>query len=135
MARFRHGPRSHTRRSALRVAAACALLPSLVWAANPEPAPSPPPKRRPHPPPLGLRVEEIDAAAARALGVTAGLRVVYCIGLAYERGLRLDDVIVEVDGRAVTTADAFWAVVDAAGGRVVLQGRRAGKRLTVKMAG
>lgn len=133
---------SRARRRMIRTGLALCALPVLPIASvaqtepkpAPKPPPMPPPRRRPHPPPLGFRVEEIDAAAARTLGVGAGLRVVYSVALAYESGLRLDDVIVEVNGRAVTGADAFWSTVDAAEGRVALLVRRGGERLTVRIA-
>lgn len=50
---------------------------------------------------LGLRVDDLDADAPRALGVAGGVSVVHVTGLASVSGLRIDDVIVAVDGQAV----------------------------------
>lgn len=118
-----------TRRVLCCTAALLALAPRGMRAAE-EPAPKAP--RRPTP--YGFRVEPLDAAAARELGVGAGLRVVYSIGLGYASGLRLGDVIVELDGRAVTTEDNFWSDVDARDGRVTLQVWREGRRLALRLA-
>jgi S1-C subfamily serine protease len=91
---------------------------------------------RPGPPPspLGLRVVALDADAARALGVGGGVLVVHVIGQAYESGLRVDDVITEVNGRAVTGFEPFWDAVAAANWQPTLLVLRQGQALTIRIA-
>ncbi len=98
----------------------------------PKPADTVPAVRpRPLPSPLGLRVVALDAAAARGLGVAGGVLVVHSIGQAYESGLRVADVIVEVNGQAVTGFDGFWDAVAAAHWQPTLRVLREGKALTI----
>lgn len=92
------------------------------------------PKKRPPAPPLGLRVEPLDADAARALGTAGGVRVVHAVGTAFTSGLRNGDVIFEVNGVAVASADAFWDAVAAANWQPTLGVLRAGKRVSVRLA-
>lgn len=92
------------------------------------------PKKRPPAPPLGLRVETLDPDTARALGTAGGVRVVHSVGAAFNSGLRNGDVIFEVNGRAVSSADAFWDGVAAANWQPTLSILRAGKRLSVQIA-
>lgn len=124
---------SRARRELIRFGLALCAVPALAGAAWGQSEPMPRPRRPPRPTPYGFRVEEVDAIEARSLGVGAGLRVVYSIALAYESGLRLDDVIVALNGRAVTTDDAFWAAVDAAQGRMALEVLRGAERLIVRI--
>jgi S1-C subfamily serine protease len=127
------------RRGWLRLAGAALLWRAVGGAVAADP-PSPPampperPRRPRRPAPYGLRVEPIDAAEARALGVAAGLRVVYTVGLAYDSGLRLADVIVEMDGRPVPVDEAFWNALDAADGGVSLVVLRDGRRVALRLA-
>lgn len=90
---------------------------------------------RPGPPPspLGLRVVALDAEAARARGLAGGVVVVHVIGQAYESGLRVDDVITEVNGRAVTGFEPFWDAVAAADWQPTLRVLRQGRALTIRI--
>lgn len=83
--------------------------------------------------PLGLRVEPLDAAAAREAGVRGGLSVVHVTGVAHEAGLRVGDVIVDVEGQAVTDVDAFWRVVEAAQWQPRLGVWRDGRRTPLRI--
>lgn len=88
---------------------------------------------RPPPSPLGLRVVALDADAARAWGIAGGMLVVHVIGQAYASGLRLDDVITDVNGQAVTGFDAFWDAVAAANWQPTLRVLRQGQALTIRI--
>jgi serine protease Do len=90
------------------------------------------PKRRPPTPPLGLRVVALDAAAARALNIAGGVSVEHATGLAYESGLRQADVIVDVNGRAVSSADEFWDAVAAENWQPTLRVLRQGQPLSIR---
>jgi S1-C subfamily serine protease len=93
------------------------------------------PAARPRPPPspLGLRVVALDADAARARGIAGGVSVVHAIGQSYASGLRVADVIVEVNGRPVASADAFWDAVAAANFQPMLRVLREGKPLSIRI--
>lgn len=61
---------------------------------------------------LGLRVVDLDARAAEAAGLTVGTRGVVVVGAegqAAEQGLRLGDVITEINGRGVGSVDELRA--------------------------
>jgi S1-C subfamily serine protease len=91
-------------------------------------------KPRPSPAPLGLRVAVVEPAQAQALGLAGGLSVVHATGAAEQRGLRVGDVITEVDGRPVADQTAFWDAMEAARWRPTLSVWRAGERLTIRLA-
>lgn len=88
----------------------------------------------PPPPPLGLGLAALEPSAARAMGLATGLRVQRATGSAYERGLRVGDIIVEVNGRAVSSVEGFWDSVAAAGWQATLKVLRDGKPQSVKLA-
>jgi S1-C subfamily serine protease len=83
--------------------------------------------------PLGLRVHPLDPASARALGLSSGLSVVHASGAAYEAGLREADVIVDVQGRAVSDVESFWNAVAAAQWRPTLGVWRDGRRSAMRI--
>lgn len=91
------------------------------------------PKRRPPTPPLGLRVVPLDAAAARALNIAGGVSVEQATGLAYESGLRYADVIIDVNGRAVSSAEEFWDAVAAENWQPTLSVLRQGQPLSIRI--
>jgi S1-C subfamily serine protease len=93
--------------------------------------PPPPPRRAQDP--LGLRVHPLDPASARVLGLSSGLSVVHASGAAYEAGLREADVIVDVQGRAVSDVESFWNAVAAAQWRPTLGVWRDGRRSAMRI--
>ena len=120
------------------VAMATALLPALE--ATGASAPDGPPPRdqvvkpRPHPAPLGLRVAALAPAQARAHGIVGALSVVHATGKAYDSGLRVGDLIVEVDGHSVTDETAFWDAMEAAQWKPALVVLRPGQRMSIRLA-
>ncbi len=64
---------------------------------------------------LGLRVVDLDARAIAAAGLTEGTRGVVVVGAegqAAEQGLRLGDVITEVNGRGIGSGEQLRAELD-----------------------
>lgn len=101
-----------------------ALQPAeLVPVVQPQPPPSP----------LGLCVVELDAAQTRALGVGGAVRVEHVIGHAQASGLRVGDIIVAVNGKAVTGLEPFWDAVAATDWQPTLDVLREGTPLTIRI--
>ena len=69
--------------------------------------------------PLGLNVRDIDSATARRLRLPAGVSGVVVtrvepISPAYDAGIQRDHIIMEVNRRAINSADAYNRVARAA---------------------
>lgn len=129
----RHGGRA----PAIAVVGALVLLVAAVspdaCVAAPD-GPAIPQKKLPPAPPLGLRVVPLDKSARPMAGVDGALSVVRATGTAYESGLRVGDVIVEVNGKSVSTPNAFWDDVAAGQWQPTLKVLRNGMPLTVRVA-
>lgn len=61
------------------------------------------------------------------------MRVVYVISQAYASGLRVDDIIVAVNGKAVTGLEPFWDAVAATDWQPTFDVLREGKPLTIRI--
>jgi S1-C subfamily serine protease len=84
--------------------------------------------------PLGLRIVELEPAAARELSLDGGVRAVHVTGAAYLSGLRGDDIITALNGKPVSTVDAFWQMLEAANWNAALSVLREGKPIQLKLS-
>lgn len=108
-----------------------------------KPAPPEPPKPPPPPAPnkvrgyLGIRAADLDPAERKNLGIKGGFRILEIMegSPADKGGLKAEDVVVAIDGRAVDTAQDVRTVVAAAGAGATLSLDilRDGKKQTVKV--
>lgn len=82
---------------------------------------------------LGIAVRPLEAAEARDLGVSGGLRVENASGMAARAGVRPGDVILGVNNQPVVDLQQFRKLVDAAGNRLALLIQRGDARLYVPL--
>jgi serine protease Do len=109
-------------------------------AQRPAPAIETPAVEPPHEEVLGITVADLDAAAAqrlRAHGPGVWVQAVEPGGPAARAGLRVGDVVVEVDGRRVTSAEDFRAAVGQPmeGRKLTLRLERRGQARSVVLGG
>ncbi len=109
------------------------------------PVPPPPPEPPPPPPPapkkargyVGIRAANLEPEEKEELGVKGGFRIVEVLrdSPADQAGLKADDVVVAIDGRAVDVAEDVRIVAAAAGAGTTLtiDLLRDGKKQTVKV--
>jgi C-terminal processing protease CtpA/Prc len=108
-----------------------------------KPVPPEPPKPPPPPAPnkvrgyLGIRAADLDAEERKSLGIKGGFRIQEVMpgSPADKGGLKAEDVVVAIDGRAVDAAQDVRIVVAAAGAGATLSLDilRDGKKQTVKV--
>ncbi|MGO9828815.1 MAG: trypsin-like peptidase domain-containing protein [Myxococcaceae bacterium] len=109
-------------------------------AQRPAPVPEVPAVEPPREDLLGLTVADLDADAAqrlRARGPGVWVQSLEAGGLAARAGLRVGDVVVEVDGRRVTSAEDFHAAVVqyGEGKKLTLRLERRGQSRSVVLGG
>lgn len=117
----------------LSVAAMLASAPLTVLAQG-TPERKPPAKKRTPAHPLGLSLEEVPTSQPEGRGSAPGLLVTRAVGTAAEAGLQAGDVVIELNGKPVTTVTDFWDRAAAAEWRLQLRASRNGKALSFTLS-
>ena len=86
-----------------------------ITIAESRPPAMPPALVVPEPEPLGLQLAPLDRKQRERLRIEGGLRVERARDAAQRAGLMRDDIILSVNGTAVSSAEAFRALLTAAG--------------------
>jgi len=109
-------------------------VPPKAEPAPPKPAPAPARKARGY---LGIRGADLSDDEKKALGIKGGLKITEVVpdAPAAKAGLKVDDVLTSLDGRAIDTSQDVQVIVGAAGPGTKLKAEylREGKKNTAEI--
>jgi serine protease Do len=94
-----------------------------------------PAKKRNPASPLGLSLEQTRVTLPEGGEPVAGLLVTRAVGSTFEAGLQAGDVLIELNGKPVTTVTEFWDRAAAAEWRLQLRALRDGKKVSFTLNG